>query len=171
MGFLPYERIKISTRLSSQEVLKRLEKVVQPNRPWGIYQRGAKPYEGKIEGIQFEVSRTITSRNLGLPIIKGHIDSEANGCSIYVTIRLQDISIAVIILFVLFLSGFTGVLYILEVDEFPFLFFGVVYAILFVLSTAGFSFEADKSKEFFRELFEAEDIKELGASKSPKSAG
>ena len=176
MSVLPYQRIQINTRLSGQEACKRLENVVQPERAWGVFQKGEKPYEGKVEGTRFEFSPTITYRNPGKPIIKGNIQDEVNGCSIYASMQLSVFSILFIMMFICIVGLFALVLSFVSstdtsfINSPIFLFIGVcVFIYLMVLG--GFTFEADKSKEFFRKLFESDEIKDLGFTNPAKAAG
>jgi hypothetical protein len=87
MKFLPYERLKINTTLSSAEVLKRLDIAVEPKRYFGLFRSGTKPYQGSVEGSHFEISRIIGYGNSFLPVIKGDVQSEISGCSVYITMR------------------------------------------------------------------------------------
>ncbi|MFN8410747.1 MAG: hypothetical protein U0Z26_00005, partial [Anaerolineales bacterium] len=166
MSALLYKRIQINTRLDSQEVRKRLENVVQAERPWGVFQRGEKPYEGKIEGSYFEISPTITYRNPGKPIIKGNIHTEVNGSSIHISMRLPLLSTLQIIIFICIIGLFSLVIYFVEpastsITDSPFFLFFGACVFVYVIVLGGFSFETDKSKEFFQKLFETSEIREL----------
>src|SRR5919109_98213 len=104
MKFLPYERLQIHTALSSEEVLKRLENAIEPKRYFRLFGASTKPYQGKVEGSHFEMSRIIGYRNSFLPMIKGDVQSETSGCSVYLTMHPH----IVVTVFMIFWLGAVG---------------------------------------------------------------
>jgi hypothetical protein len=99
MKFLPYERMKIHTALSSEEVLKRLDKVIEPERASysRLFEANTKPYQGSIVGSHFEISRIIGYKNSFLPVIEGDVQTENSGCFIYITMQPQILLLLVTI--------------------------------------------------------------------------
>ena len=166
MKFLPYERVKIITALSRDEVLKRLDNSIEPKRYFRQFRPGTKPYQGSLEGSHFEVSRIIGYRNSFLPMIKGDVQTEISGCSVHITMHPN---IFVTAFMVVWLGGvgffFLAFLYsLLSASTDPSILF--IPAGMFVfgygLLLGGFKFESTKSKKFFRDLFEARELEELG---------
>ena len=172
MKFLPYERLKISTTLSREEVLKRLENAIEPKQFFRYFGSGTKPYQGHVEGSQFEISRIIGYRNSFLPMIKGNVQREISGCSIYITMHPHIFIMVFMVLwlggvggfFVVFLSSIISLLSSgqgitdLSVLSAPAAMFILGYALFW----GGFKFESIKSKNFFQELFEAREVEEFG---------
>ena len=180
MKFLPYEHFKIKTTLSSPEVLKRLDNVIDPKRHFRLFGSGTKPYQGKIEGSHFEISRIIDYRNSFLPMIKGDVQAEMSGCSIHISMQPR----ALIIGFMIFWLGGVGFFFFVALGSFisslartspadpaliPFL--GGMFAFGYALLLGGFKFESIKSKKFFQELFDVEQVEEMGFAHPFRAAG
>jgi hypothetical protein len=180
MKFLPYERLKIKTLLSNQEVLKRLDNAVEPKRYFRFFGAKDKPYEGKVEGTHFEVSRIIGYRNSFLPMIKGDVQTEMSSCSIYISMQPHVLVIA----FMIFWLGGVGLFFLAILGSFILslaqtgaadpsllLFPGGMFAFGYALFLGGFKFESIKSKNYFQELFEANEVEEMGIANPFNTAG
>jgi hypothetical protein len=180
MKFLPYERLKINTALSSQEVLKRLETAIEPKRYFRFFGSGTKPYQGSVEGSHFEVSRIIGYRNSFLPVIKGDVQGEISGCSVYLTMQPHILVTA----FMIFWMGgvglfFLGFLYSVAssltqphtTDPTLALVPAGMFIFGYALFMGGSKFESIKSKKFFRELLEARGVEEMGIGDPFEAAG
>jgi len=171
MKFLPYEHLRIKTRLSVEEVRKRVEETTEPKRLFRWFEVNHKPYQGKIEGSHFEVSRIIHYRNSFLPKIKGEIQADVRGCSIDLRMYPHEL----VMVFTIFWLGSIGFFFLRMLGAFlssgtasntgdlstllipaGLLLFG------YVLIVGGFKFESTKSKTFFHELFQAEEVEEMG---------
>jgi hypothetical protein len=180
MKFLPYERLKIITALSNEEVLERLDNVVEPKRYFRFFGSGTKPYQGSVEGSHFEVSRIIGYRNSFLPVIKGDVQSEISGCSVSITMHPH---IFVTAFMIFWLGGvgffFLSFLYSLvssltethTTDPSLALIPGGMFIFGCALFLGGFKFESIKSKKFFQELFEAREVEEMGIANPFEMAG
>ncbi len=173
MMLIPYERLTIKTTLRAGDALQRLEDSVEPRRYFRWWGSGHKPYEGKVEGDRFTIARIIHYRNSFLPIIKGEIQSELGGCSIHITMYPHILVIAFMVLwlggvgfaFLSFLGYFISS--VQTSGQQPFSPAGLLLpagmlAFGYVLFWGSFKFESVKSKAFFRELFQAEQVDELG---------
>jgi hypothetical protein len=180
MKFLPYERLKINTTLSSQEVLTRLDNVIEPRHFFRFFGTGKKPYEGKVEGVHFEVSRIIGYRNPFLPIIKGDIQTEISGCVTYISMQPHIL----VIVFSTFWLGCAGLLFLVSlasiissfgqnsaIDPSLLLLSGGMFAFGYALLLGSFKFESAKSKKFFRELLGAKEVEEMGFAAPFNAAG
>ena len=171
MKFLPYERLKIITALSSKEALTRLENVVEPKRYFRLLGSGSKPYQGNVEGSHFEISRIIGYRNSFRPMIKGDAQGEISGCSVYITMHPHIFVTAFMIFwlggvgffFFTFLYSLVSSLTELHTTDHSLLLFpGGMFIFGYGKFLGGFKFESIKSKKFFRELFEAREVEEMG---------
>ena len=166
MKLIPYETLTINTSLNPSEALHKLQTVIESKRIFRWWFSAHKPYEGAINGDHFTVSRILGYRNSFKPIIHGKIQQEINGCSIYVTLRLDRlVAVFMAIWFGLVFIGFFSFLvnFIGSVAlegkwqpnltspmliSFGMLVFG------YGLMMGGFIFESAKSKAFFRKLFQ-----------------
>lgn len=171
MKFLPYEHLKIKTRLSADEARKRLADTIEPKRFRRWFEANHKPYQGNMEGCDFEISPIIHYRNSFLPIIKGEIQSEMSGSSVHITMRPHGFVIAFMILwlggvgffFLIMLASFISSMTQNNIrDASVLLIPGGMFAFGYALLLGGFKFESIKSKQFFRDLFQAEEVEEMG---------
>lgn len=179
MKFLPYERFKIRTLLGDQEVLKRLDNIIEPRR-YRFFGSREKPYQGEFAGSHFEISRIIGYRNSFLPMITGDVKSEFIGCSVSISMY-PHISVIIFILcglaavgsfFMTNLGSFISSLIQTSTANFSFLLpAGAMFGFGYVLTLAGFKFESGQSKKFFQELCEAEEIEEMGFANPFGEAG
>lgn len=171
MKIFPYERLKITTKLSPDEAINRLVNVIelQPYLRW--FATDHKPYEGKVEGHQFQISRVINYRNSFLPMIHGEVLPEMRGSSIRITMRSHGL----VIVFMIFWLGAVGFFFLAMLSTFisaamqgtignPSVLLAPagMFAFGYLLMLGGFKFESIKSKKFFCDLFEAEEVEESG---------
>ncbi|WP_332978474.1 hypothetical protein [Microcoleus sp. A003_D6] len=109
--FIPFESLTITTSLTCSEVWRRLDEIVTNPKilkiiiPFGP--PPAKPYEGTISGNTFKINRIIIGSHLFFPIIKGNIHSQPFGCSIKISMTLNKIVLAFLILW-LWTTGSIG---------------------------------------------------------------
>ena len=170
MKFFPFERLKITTKYSADEAISRLANVTEPRRYFRWFATDHKPYEGKVEGYQFQISRVINYRNSFLPMIHGKVLPEMPGSSIRITMRPHGLVIA----FMIFWLGSVGFFFLAMLVSFissatqnnmgdlsMLLIPGGMFAFGYALILGGFKFESIKSKKFLRELFQAEEVEEI----------
>jgi hypothetical protein len=180
MKFFPYERFKIKSHLSKSEAINRLNNVIEPKRYFRFFGSSEKPYQGKIEDSHFEISRIIGYRNSFLPMIKGDIESEISGCSILISMQPQIFVVA----FMIFWLGGVGFFFLVilwsfisslgqtsATDPSILLFPAGMFVFGYALLLGGFKFESVKSKKFFQELFEVEEVEEMGFTNPFGAAG
>lgn len=180
MKFLPYERLKINTALSNAEVLKRLDNAIEPKRYFRLFGAVTKPYQGSIEGSHFEISRIIGYRNSFLPMIKGDVQNEISGCSVYITMQPHILVTAVMILWLgsvglFFLDSLYSLISSLTepqtINPSLALFPGGMLLFGYAMILGGFKYESTKSKKFFGELLEAREVEEMGIANPFETAG
>jgi hypothetical protein len=167
MWFLPYESVILESPLSRQEVLDKLDSVVESRSKFRyLFSRNHKPYRGKVSGDRFEVSRIIYYRNSFLPIITGEIISGYPGSSVKLVMHPRPL----VIVFGVIVLGVLGpsAIFILSESIEALVRFGSldsmeisriaplgVLVVVYLLYMIGFKPEAAKSLKFFRELFDA----------------
>lgn len=161
MKLLPFENIIYKTNLSEIEIVKRLNDSIEPSKTLRINLFGnesTKPYEGYIFEKQFKINRIIGYRNSFLPRIKGTIQTNAQGTSIHVKMRLH---ISVIIFLTIWcgivgVAFFTFLSYAISNNEFHIGIPGTIGMLIFayVLTMLGFKSESKKSKRYLFKLFE-----------------
>jgi len=160
-SLIPFESLTITTSLTFSEVLRRLDEVVTPPKPFRITlpfgPPPVKPYEGTISGNTFRINRIITGRNSFIPIIKGDIHSQPFGCSIQLSMNL-DLAVIVFMIVWMSMPGSIGMLALLVwlVDRSV----GLIFLPLFgmcifawFLSLICFKIEAKKDIKFFSNKF------------------
>lgn len=175
MMLIPYEKLKIKTSLSVSDTLKKLDDAIEPKRSFRkLWDSRHKPYEGKIEGTHFNATRIIHYRNSFLPVIKGEIQSEISGSTINITMHPH----VFVIVFMSLWLGFVGFFFIAILGSFissisqesavgvstpaMILIPAGMFIFGYVLLLGSFKFESVKSKTYFRELFQANDVEEAG---------
>jgi len=71
MKYLPFENITYRSNLDSEEIIKRVEEIIEPKRTfritWTFGGGNHKPYEGEIRGTSFHMNRITEYRNSFLP--------------------------------------------------------------------------------------------------------
>ena len=174
MLLLPFERLIMHSPLASELVLRRLETQVEPRRLFRWYPRGHKPYEGKVNGESFSVTRIIPRRNFLLPQVRGKVYGEPDGCSVKITVHANPLAyaFAIVIFAAVGLTIARPVAYFLppatqSAGQDPFslarLLIAAGTAILgYTLLLLRFKIDSAKSKAFFRHLFQADWVNELG---------
>lgn len=160
LKYLPFENITYKTRLKEAEVIQRISDIVGSKRSiFEAFKQQKKPYEGSFRDNTFKISRVINYRNSFLPVISGTIQKEFDGTIIKVKMRLYPfVSVfAVIWLTGVLLAGAGMFLHGLLQSTFNW--FSLVPLGMFVfgygLTMGAFKYETRKSKEYFRELFDA----------------
>ncbi len=165
--FLPSENIIYKTSLKQEEVLKRLENILEAEKMirFRIFsKRSSKPYEGYLYGNEFSMSRIISYRNSFLPTINGLVKKELDGTSIKVKMRLPVFAIVFLSIWygALVLAFIVLIVQTLNKEGFnPVMLVPLGMMIFAYLLTMGaFKFESSKTKNYLKNLLEAEIIEE-----------
>jgi len=165
---IPYDKISLHTRLTTQEVQRKLDSVTAPRRSYFTLKRTIEPYEGKIVNESFRINRIIYyRRNSFLPSIIGSIKSGINGTVVQMKMR----PVWMVLIFMAIWLGIVGavclaILYLIltnfnktftqglsPASIIPFAMFIFGYGILMI----GYRIESSKSRDFFKDLLEAEE--------------
>jgi hypothetical protein len=167
---LPFENYVLTTRLSSDEVLKRVSDNIQQKQSFSFstFNRNyAKPYTGQISGTTFTMTRNINYRNSFLPVITGQISTYLGQTQINIKMR----PVIVVLIFISFWLGIVGLVcigmlsagllqfkQILQNGFSPMLLipFGM-FAFGCLLTHFAFKGESKNSKEFLARILESID--------------
>jgi hypothetical protein len=167
-NILPFENYVLTTRLSVDEVLKRVADNIQQKQSFSFstFSRNyTKPYTGQITGTTFTMSRNIYYRNSFLPIITGQITTYLGQTQVNIKMRPG----IVVLIFVSFWLGIVGLVcigtlllgllqlrQILQNGFSPMLFipFGM-FPFGCLLTHFAFKGESKNSKEFLARLLES----------------
>ncbi len=165
MKYLPFENIIYQTKLDSEEILKRINEVVEPKKTFRKTSffgksNNHKPYEGSVNRNSFKMSRIIEYRNSFLPIIKGDIEKQVSETKINVKMRLHPFIFG----FILIWCGGVGFGFLIILAESikkgvfqPFILIPFVMLLFaYGMTMLGFKSESIKSKKYLAKLFDAE---------------
>jgi len=89
---LPVENYVLTTKLSADEVRKRLAAHTEPNQKLNaaaFNRTYTRAYSGEINGNLFTISRNINYRNSFLPVIKGVITGLPGQTSVQISMRAE----------------------------------------------------------------------------------
>jgi len=175
---LYFEDYVLTTRLSVEDVCKRLADNIEPKRTnrFSIsFDNSTKPYEGEIKENRFRISRIINYRNSFLPVIEGEILRSAGKTHIHIRMKLAAIVIVFICLW-LWVVGFPCIEILLKellnirqilqsglagfspMNLIP---FGMLI-FMYLMVYFGFKTESRKSKKFLAALLEGEEVNNEG---------
>jgi hypothetical protein len=169
MKYLPFENYVLTTNLSVDEVRDRLANNVEPQKKASISsskQNTSKPYQGSIVNNSFKIFRIINYRNSFVPVISGEI-SQAYGKT-EIAVKMKPVLF--VLIFMAFWIGTVGVIcvciLVMAVLEFkdliqngfspPILIPFGMFIFGYLLITLSFKYESSTSKEFLKDLFEAQ---------------
>jgi hypothetical protein len=167
MKYLPAEDISFQSKLKATELIQRLKDSVEPERAFrfGLFQRReTKPYQGKVVGNSFNISRIISYRNSFLPRISGNIENTFDGSLIKVKMRLH---VAVLIFLCIWsgIVGSVGIAFLSQAfgsthfDPMTLIPLGML-VVFYVVIMLAFKYESTQSKADLQSLFEAEIVEE-----------
>ena len=161
MKFVPYEKITYKTKLEYNEIVKRIQDMIEPKKIIRLIKGNAKKaHEGKTWENGFAMNRIMTFTNVFSPAIYGTMTKENDGTRIDIKLKLQPMVIAVSIIWL-------GVVaYILFSSLINLIVNGVsnknvttallVLAIGYIMMIGAFKSEGGKDKDRLKELLEAE---------------
>lgn len=176
MFLVPFEKLKMHSPHDGDLLLRKLKDSIEPEQqPFG-WKSDHKPYEGRVQGDTFQVSRNVYYQyRRGIrsywfrPQIRGSIE-RGFGCSVTITMFSHPLVIA-------FMAGWLGIgLSVLALvfsalirgnqprggpNELLFMLFMLVLMLLgYAIALIGFKVESSKAKTFFRHLFEPDKVEE-----------
>ncbi|HMG81481.1 MAG TPA: hypothetical protein VK559_00465 [Ferruginibacter sp.] len=171
MKYLPFENYTLLTKLSSEEIKKRLAENLVAKRKGlsflSLDNRAIRPYEGEIIEDTFSINRIINYRNSFLPMITGSISKPYGKTEIAIKMRpalftlifiafwlgiVGMVCIAILIIGIIKISS----IHLSEISPLLLIPFGM-FIFGCALSIIPFKIESKKSKEFLQLLFQAEE--------------
>lgn len=164
MKLLPREELTYQTNQSGKTVLQQLADLVEPPKAFRIHffwqkKKAHKPYQGKIEGNQFEISRIISYRNSFLPQIKGIITHKGKQTQIDIRMELNPFVKVFAIAWCVGIALFFGsiLFYAISNGNFtPIILIPLLLIIFMVgMTWGGFLYESKKAKQAFEALWGA----------------
>jgi hypothetical protein len=161
MAFLPWENIEYKTNLTKDEIINRINSVVEPKGVFGVYffkkYSYGKPYDGEIYENGFKIKRISIIGNSFLPIIIGNIIEENGKNIINIKMRCHYFTIGFMIIWfggnlLILLNNIIKAKSSIEILS------GIIASLIFLLfgyllMTILFKLESIKSKKYFNELF------------------
>jgi hypothetical protein len=160
MKFFPYERYSVSTRLSSEQVLRKLRLEVGPVKffRWPVPNEKERPFEGELNNEGFKIWRVTYLRNDFIPIFDGRIKRLPEGSIIDIRIRFSWWVISFLVLFAL--VGLFLSIYLFIQNNFSIKLSGLIplaaYAFLYAFTTFLFKIEVSEFRNNFTRLLAAE---------------
>jgi hypothetical protein len=165
MNFKPWEEVKYITNLTKDEIINRINGVVEPKGLFGIhflkkYSYG-KPFAGEIYENGFKITRITFYKNLFKPIIAGNIIEDKEQNIINVKIRCHYFIVG-------FMAIWFGLLLLSIISNITKAIFGINNSIEIISSLIGaliflllgylililpFKYESMKAKKMLNELF------------------
>ncbi len=101
MFFIPYGQIQIKSNLKTDEIEHRLQEQLDPHSIIsGMLRGNHKYFQGSIENGEFKISRIIHYRNSFRPVIVGKLQPEIDHTVVELTVRLDFVVVAVLLLIV-----------------------------------------------------------------------
>ncbi|ANQ51826.1 hypothetical protein MY04_4491 [Flammeovirga sp. MY04] len=162
--FIPFEKITYQTKLDSEEVIYRINKITVPE--YGIRRsklsdrRNNIIYEGSVIGNEFSIIRMTQNKNSFLPKIDGVVEENFGVTEIKIKMSLEPIALVFILLWcgVLAFIFYPFLMSNLEKELFdptiwqPFAMLLAGYGVMI----GSFKFDSNYSKKQLSKLFEAE---------------
>jgi len=149
MKFLPFENITYRTRLSPQEVIRKLSLKVDLQGFYlsNLFKGGKLYYYGRIEGNTFKISPTSRWKNRKFITIKGELNTDNGETIINVKIGLD-----------LYTKIFAaiGLLHLAETSVFSTPEMLTFATVIYLFMILGFDLQRMDSKEYLAALFKAE---------------
>lgn len=162
MILLPFKNLIYETKLDPDEVLTRIQGILEPKqnlRPRVFFASySSKPYEGKVNGKTFKMNRILRYKNSFLPQITGEVQQGLGKTKVLVKMRLNWfvlIFISIWIAFFLFgiIPVFNGPIWGANTTASFLPITMVVFG--YGLTIAAFNYESVKSKNYIAKLLEA----------------
>ena len=157
--FFPGENIEYDTKLTKEEIINRLNNVVEPRGVFWVFKKYSysKPYDGEIYENGFKIRRIIWYRNSFLPVIEGNIFENGEQRTIDIKMKCTNfvrvfMSIwfggTILVLVHNIVTAKSGIDILSSIiGALIFIFFG------YLVMTGAFKFESLKSKKFLNDLF------------------
>jgi hypothetical protein len=162
MIFLPYESVTYHTKISPDEVIQRIQSVLDNSSRWFFTSIDHnRPYCGKVEGHTFTISRIIWYGNPFLPRITGSVKQYATETQINIKFRLHPIALLVLGVWIAILAFLNWSNYQeigSSLDEAKVYFPLILLPLTYIILMLGFKLESRKSDHFLRDQLDAQVV-------------
>ena len=164
MNILPYEHILYDSDLSLEEVIKKLNLIVEPPKLFrlsGLKEKMASnKYEGELKEDSFKINRIVNYRTSLLPIVQGKIKQIEGRTTLKLKMRLNYFSLIFMIVWFGGIGTVCGKIIASNIeyqllDVIPFAMFVFPYFIILL----GFKNEVDKTKKDLTEYLNLKEKK------------
>lgn len=164
MNILPYEHILYDSDLSLEEVIKKLNLIVEPPKLFrlsGLKEKMASnKYEGELKEDSFKINRIVNYRTSLLPIVQGKIKQIEGRTTLKLKMRLNYFSLIFMIVWFGGIGTVCGKIIASNIeyqllDVVPFAMFVFPYFIILL----GFKNEVDKTKKDLTEYLNLKEKK------------
>jgi hypothetical protein len=164
MNILPYEHILYDSDLSLEEVIKKLNLIVEPPKLFrlsGLKEKMASnKYEGELKEDSFKINRIVNYRTSLLPIVQGKIKQIEGRTTLKLKMRLNYFSLIFMIIWFGGIGTVCGKIIASNIeyqllDVVPFAMFVFPYFIILL----GFKNEVDKTKKDLTEYLNLKEKK------------
>lgn len=156
MTFLPYEYFTYESPFQIDEAIKRLAVKINPNPPLLNWKFGKleQPFQGKLEGNKFVISKTSTT-SLPQPYVFGNIIENEKGCTIHITLKPLNSIIGLFLFVHLLMAFFTVIVIFFTVESiWPAMLFPIgMILIPYAITTLLFKFQASFVKDELIAIF------------------
>jgi hypothetical protein len=156
-----------------EEVMRRIDANVEPERHFRGWEQPEKPYQGEVIESCFRITHIIRYGNSFLPVIEGAVKPDTGGSMIHITMHPRTFTSV----FLGIWMGLVGLFTLCAFAGFILTTFQVIpgkfdappavlliplgmLAYGYLLSHIAFGVEVDKSKDFFSELLQADLVEE-----------
>ena len=161
MALIPYESLSYTTKLEYDEIVKRMQSIMEPKKSIRIIKGNSKmDYEGKFQENTFEIKRIVTFTNVFSPVIYGTTKKENDGTKIDIKLKLRAVVIVVMFVWLgvvgyVFFSSLVN-FFIHDVSSKNLSTSLLVLAVGYIVMVGSFKSESTKDKNKLKELLEAE---------------
>jgi hypothetical protein len=161
MMFLPYENITYKTKLKNNEIINKIQNLIEPKKIIRLFWKGnEKPYEGEIYENKFKMKPIYNYRIafMFLPVIFGTIINDFNINKINVKMKLNILAIIIMILIVSICTfGIIIGLFGSINDKIFILYLSIItFIICYCIIIISFKIESKKTRKLFEEIFISE---------------
>jgi hypothetical protein len=161
MTILPFEKLIIRSTMSEEEVLRRINSLLEPKKKFQVGVFGPVSYGGylgELNDKKFNLRRNISYKNSFLPEIIGTVE-RVNGDTVVKVVMRPHIFIIIFLFFWCFAVGFGFITSLSHSNDANKVFSTILIPIgliifAYLLTMAGFKFESNKTKKDFNKLFE-----------------
>lgn len=153
--FLPFEDFVIKTALSPTEIIRRLTEALEPRKLIRVSSANLKPFEGEVNGLKFQLNRTLGNHQVYTPFVSGEIVPDGGGSAVHVKMRMSHVGIGFDLLAIASVLIYMLVTGSHAPSSQPFsrpAFFGPIMIVIILIHILSFKSEARNARKFLMML-------------------